>query len=63
MFFDMKREAKSFYAEFSICPPPRMASAQTTGLISASPESQPSSSDTKTPLTDFSLISAHASGA
>ena len=29
---------------------------QTTGLISASPESQPSSSDAKTQLTDFSQI-------
>ena len=33
------------------CTPP-----QTTGLISASPESQPSSSDAKTQLTDFSQI-------
>ena len=36
---------------------------QTTGLISASSESQPSSSDAKTQLIAFSQISAHASGA
>ena len=36
---------------------------QTTGLISASPENQPSSSDAKTQLIAFSQISAHASGA
>ena len=30
---------------------------QTTGLISANPESQPTSSDAKTQLTDFSQIS------
>ena len=36
---------------FPSAPPP-----QTTGLISASPESQPSSLDTKTQLTDFSQI-------
>ena len=36
---------------------------QTTGLISASPEIQPFSSDAKIQLTAFSQISAHASGA
>ena len=47
-----------------MCPPPphhhhvrhltmRGTPLQTTGLISASPESQPSSSDAKTQLTDF----------
>ena len=35
----------------------------TSGLISASPESQPSFSDAKTQLTAFFQISAHASGA
>ena len=34
----------------------RSTPPQTTGLISVSPESQPSSSDAKTQLTDFSQI-------
>ena len=44
-------DTQSFYADFSIGTAP-----QTTGLISASPESQPSSSDAKTQLTDFFQI-------
>ena len=44
-------DTQSFYADFSIGAPP-----QTTGLISASPESQLSSSNAKTQLTDFSYI-------
>ena len=35
---------------------------QTTGLVSASSESQPSSSEARTQLLAFSQISAHASG-
>ena len=49
-------DTQSFYADFSICPPPtttRCTPLQTTGLISASPESQPASSHAKTQLTHF----------
>ena len=51
-------DTQSFYADFSICPPPTTHGTplQTTGLISAIPESQQSSSDAKTQLTDFSQI-------
>ena len=63
-----EREAQPFYAEFFICPPPTTTTTcgtqpQITGLVSASPESQPSSSKARTQLTAFSQISAHASGA
>ena len=68
-----EREAQSFYADFSICPPTPPTTTtitcgtqpQNTGLVSASPESQPSSSEARTPLTEFSQISkssAHTSG-
>ena len=61
-FFDIrKREAHSFYDDFAICTPTTTCS--TCHKASASSESQPTSSDAKTPLTDFSHISAHASGA
>ena len=55
-------DTQSFYADFSICPPTTITTTtrgtppQTAGLISASPESQPSSSDAKTQQTDFSQI-------
>ena len=58
--FDIrKRDEHSFYADFSICPP--FTCAPTVRPRRAN-ESQPSSSDSKTQLTDFSQISAHASG-
>ena len=51
-------DTQSFYADFSISPTTttRSTPPQTTGLISASPKSQPSSSDAKTQLTDLSQI-------
>ena len=58
-FFDIRRKIQSFYADFSICPKPRATPAARPRRAS---ESQPSSSDRKTQLTDFSQISAHASG-
>ena len=61
VFRHREREAQSFYADFSICPP--TTTCGTRRKASASSESQPSSSDAKTQLTDFSQISAHVSGA
>ena len=57
-----ERETQSFYANcFYIWPKPHAAPhLQTTGLVSADPESQPL--DTGTQLTAFSQMSAHASG-
>ena len=52
-------DTQSFYADFSICAPTSTTCGtppQTTGLISASHESQPFSSDAKTQQTDFSQI-------
>ena len=43
-----KREAQSFYDDFSICPPP--ITCGTRRMASASSKSQTSSSDAKTPL-------------
>ena len=52
-FFGMRRERDtvSFYADFSIWPPP-----QITGLASASSESRPSCSEFKSQLTAFFQI-------
>ena len=55
-FFDIRREAQSFYADFSIWPPTIMCSARSAQIRLASPRSQ-------SQLTDFSQISAHTSGA
>ena len=60
VFRHEERETQSFYADFSICTPP--TTRCTTGLISASPESQPSSSDAKTQLTDFSQVPQNPPG-
>ena len=61
-----EREAQSFYADFSICPPTTCSTQlQITGLVSVSSESQPNSSEARTQLTAFSQISkssAHTSG-
>ena len=60
-FFDIrKRETQSFYDDFSICPKPRVTPDAKPRWAS---ESQPSSSEAGTQLSDFSQISAHASGA
>ena len=59
-FFDIRREAQSFYADFSIYPPPITCAPDTTPQRAR--KSQPSSS--KAGLNSaFSQISAHASGA
>ena len=51
-FLDMrKREAQSFYDEFSICPSPPTTTRDTCRKPQRSSESQPSSSDGKTLLT------------
>ena len=64
MFFDTRREIHNLsMLAFSSAPNHVRPPPQTTGLISANPESQPSSSDAKTQLTDISQIPAHASGA
>ena len=57
-FFDMrKREAQSFYDDFSICAPTTTTTTRgTRRKASASSESQPSSSVAGTQLTDFSQI-------
>ena len=55
-FFDIRREIPSFYADFSICPPPITCGARSEQIRLASPRSQ-------SQLTNFSQISAHASGA
>ena len=59
-----ERETQSFYADcFYICP--KLCAAphlQTTGLVSAGHESQPSRSDAGTQLTAFSRILAHDFG-
>ena len=55
-------DTQSFYADFSICPPPPPpplhAGPRRKLLVwsQLNPESQPSSSDAKTQLTDFSQI-------
>ena len=54
MFFDVRREIPSFYADFSICPKSRVAPATRPQRAS---DSQLSSPGGKTQLTDFSQIS------
>ena len=59
----MRREIHNFSMLTFLSAPNHMQHPpQTTGLISVSPESQPSPSDAKTQLSDFSQISAYASG-
>ena len=54
MFFDIrKREAQSFNDDFFICPPPPIT-CDTHRKASASSESQPSSSNARTPLNSLS---------
>ena len=54
-FFDIRKEAKSFYADFSICPLPITCGARSAQirLATTSPESQLSSSQAGTQIPDF----------
>ena len=60
VFRHKEGDAQSLYADFSICPKPR---ATPTARPWWASESQPPSSDAKTPLTHFSQISVHTSDA
>ena len=62
VFRHKERDTQSSYADFSICPP-TTTTCDIRRKASASSESQPSSSEARTQLSDFSQISTHASSA